>query len=131
MIYVVKKFCNYFLGNTFIFFVGHQALLHLVNKLGIISWIAKWLLLLQEFDFKVIYKLSHIHFVLDHLFPITHGKLAIGVEYYLLGNVFILFANHQALLHLVNKPVVTSWIAKWLLLLQEFNFRVIYKLKRI
>jgi len=67
---------------------------------------------LARIDFRVIYKLSHVHFVPDHLFQITHGKLATGVEYYLLGNAFIFFMNHQALLHLVNKPIVTSWIAK-------------------
>jgi hypothetical protein len=44
MIYVVKKFCHYLLANTFIFFVGHQALLHQVNKHVVTSWIAKWLL---------------------------------------------------------------------------------------
>jgi hypothetical protein len=33
MIYVVKKFQHYLLGNNFTFFVGHQALLYLVNKL--------------------------------------------------------------------------------------------------
>jgi hypothetical protein len=98
MIYVAKKFCHYFLGNTFIFFVGHQALLHLVYKPIVPNWIAKWLLLLQEFDFRVIYKLSHVHFVPDHFFRITHGKLATWVEYYLLGNAFIFFVNHQALL---------------------------------
>jgi len=32
MIYVVKKFRHYLLGNSFIFFVDHQALLYLVNK---------------------------------------------------------------------------------------------------
>jgi len=48
MIYVVKKFCHYLLGNTFIFFVGHQTFWHVVNKPIVISWIAKWLVLLQE-----------------------------------------------------------------------------------
>ncbi len=42
MIYVVKKFCHYLLGNTFIFFVGHQAFWHVVNKPIVTSWIAKW-----------------------------------------------------------------------------------------
>jgi hypothetical protein len=32
MIYVVKKFRHYFLGNRFIFFVDRQVLLYLVNK---------------------------------------------------------------------------------------------------
>jgi hypothetical protein len=37
MIYVVKKFRHYLLGNSFIFFVNHQTLLYMVNKLIITS----------------------------------------------------------------------------------------------
>jgi len=58
MIYVVKKFKHYLLGNNFIFFVDHHALLYMVNKPTIIGQIAKWFLLLQEFNFKVVYKLG-------------------------------------------------------------------------
>jgi len=32
MICVIKKLCHYLLGNSFIFFVDHQALIYLVNK---------------------------------------------------------------------------------------------------
>jgi len=58
MIYVVKKFRYYLLGTSFIFFVDYHALLYLVNKSITIGQIAKWLLLLQKFDFKVVYKPS-------------------------------------------------------------------------
>jgi hypothetical protein len=37
MIYVVKKIKHYLLGNSFIFFVGHQTLLDLINKLVVIG----------------------------------------------------------------------------------------------
>jgi hypothetical protein len=74
MIYDVKKFRHYLLGNSFIFFVDHQTLLYLVNKLTIIGRIAKWLLLLQKFDFKVVYKSSWVHFLLNHLSKISHGE---------------------------------------------------------
>jgi hypothetical protein len=74
MIYVVKKFKHYLLANSFIFFVDHQALQYLVNKLIITSQIANWLLILQEFDFKVVYKLGQVHFLPNHLFKISHGE---------------------------------------------------------
>jgi len=66
MIYVVKKFRHYLLGNNFTFFVDHQALLYLVNKPIVTSQIARWLLLLQKIDFKVIFKPSRVHFLPDH-----------------------------------------------------------------
>lgn len=55
MIYDVKKFRHYLLGNCFIFFVNHKTLLYLVNKPTILARIAMWLLLLQGFDFKIVY----------------------------------------------------------------------------
>jgi hypothetical protein len=56
VIYAIKKFRHYLLGNSFVFYVYHQTLLYLVNKPMVIGRIAIWLLLLQEFDFKVAYK---------------------------------------------------------------------------
>jgi hypothetical protein len=58
MIYAMKKFKHYLLGNRFTFFVDHQTLLYLVNKPIVTSQIARWLLLLLEIDFKIIFKLG-------------------------------------------------------------------------
>jgi hypothetical protein len=63
-----------------VFYVDHQTLLYLVNKPMVTGRIARWLLFLQEFDFKVVYKPSRIHFVLDHLSQISHGELVIKIE---------------------------------------------------
>ncbi len=79
MIYAIEKFRHYLHGNNFVFYVDYQALLYLVNKPVVTSQIARWFLLLQEFDFKVVYKPSRIHFVLDHLSQIGHGELTTGV----------------------------------------------------
>jgi hypothetical protein len=40
MIYAMKKFKHYLLGNSFIFFMDHQALLYLINKPIVIGQIA-------------------------------------------------------------------------------------------
>jgi hypothetical protein len=32
MVYALHKFRHYLLGNTFVFYVDHMALVHLVNK---------------------------------------------------------------------------------------------------
>ncbi len=60
--------------------MDHQVLSYLVNKPIITSQITKWLLLLQEFDCKIIFKLSRVHFLPNQLSIINHGELAIGVE---------------------------------------------------
>jgi hypothetical protein len=41
---------------------------------------SRWILLLQEFDFKVVLKLGRIHFLPDHLSRINHGELVIGID---------------------------------------------------
>ena len=48
-------------------------------------------------------------------------------HHYLLGNRFIFYVDHLALQYLVNKPQVSSRLARWLLLFLEFDFKVIYK----
>jgi hypothetical protein len=85
MIYAMKKFKHYLLGNSFTFFVDHQTLLYLVKKPIVNSQIAGWLLLLQEFDFKVIFKQGWVHFLPNQLSRIKHGKLTIVVEDQLLN----------------------------------------------
>jgi hypothetical protein len=67
------------LGNSFMLFVDHQALIYLINKPTIIRRITQWLLLLQEFNFKVIYKLRKVHFVPNQLSCTKNGKLDVGV----------------------------------------------------
>ena len=56
MVFAVQKFHHYLLGNYFIFYVDHQALMYLINKVIIQGRLARWMLLLQEYDFKIIHK---------------------------------------------------------------------------
>jgi hypothetical protein len=56
MVYALIKYRHYLLGNKFVFFVNHMALVYLVNKPQISGRIARWLLLFLEYDFIVIYK---------------------------------------------------------------------------
>ena len=48
-------------------------------------------------------------------------------KHYLLGGHFKIFNDHSALKYLVNKPVLSGGIYKWLILFQEFDFEVIVK----
>ena len=48
-------------------------------------------------------------------------------RHYLLGNKLVLFVDHMAFVHLVNKPQLSGRIAQWLLLFQEYDFTAVYK----
>ncbi len=67
IVFTWHKFRHYLLGNKFVFYVDHMALVYLVNKPQV-SWrIVKWLLLFLEYDFTVVYKLNKTHVVIDAL----------------------------------------------------------------
>jgi hypothetical protein len=47
-----------------------------------------------------------------------------------MGNQFVFYVDHKALMYLVNEPQVSSVIARWLLLFLEYDFKIVYKLGR-
>ena len=53
MVYSVTKYRHYLLGRKFSFHVDHLALLYLVSKASLTGEIARWTLLLQEFEFDI------------------------------------------------------------------------------
>jgi hypothetical protein len=63
MVFALHKFRHYLLGNKFVFYVDHMALVYLVNKPQVSRIITRWLLLFLEYDFTVVYKLSRTHVV--------------------------------------------------------------------
>jgi hypothetical protein len=63
MVFVLHKFRHYLLGNKFVFYVDHMALVYLVNKPQVLGKTTKWLLLFLEYDFTIVCKLSKIHVV--------------------------------------------------------------------
>jgi hypothetical protein len=48
-------------------------------------------------------------------------------KHYLLGSKFVFYVDHMALVYLVNKPHISSHIARWLFLFMEYEFIVVYK----
>jgi transposase InsO family protein len=53
IIFACKKFRHYLLGCKVIFHTDHDALKHMVNKPDVTGRIARWIVLLQEFDYEV------------------------------------------------------------------------------
>ena len=56
VIYACKKFWHYLLGYQIVFHTDHDSLKYLVNKLDLSGRIARWILSLQEFNYKVVVK---------------------------------------------------------------------------
>lgn len=53
--------------NPVVFFVDNMAIKFLVNKPKLSGRLARWVLLLEDFDYTVGYKLGRIHLQVDHL----------------------------------------------------------------
>ena len=66
LVYSYKKFCHYLLGYKTIFHTDHNALKYLVNQADLSGRIARWVLLLQEFDFEVQVKPEKAHINADY-----------------------------------------------------------------
>ena len=67
MIFSVQKFRHYLLGNKVIFHVDHDTLKYMINKPQLSGRIARWVLILQEFDFRVKVRRGKNHANADHL----------------------------------------------------------------
>lgn len=53
IIYVVANFRHYLLGNKCVLHMDHEALVYIVNKASLVGKMARWMLILQEFDFVI------------------------------------------------------------------------------
>ena len=80
MVFALQKYQHYLLENPFIFYTDHQALKYLVNKSLHHGIIFRWLLIFQEFEFKVIVRLGKLNVGPDHLSWINRGEEPIGME---------------------------------------------------
>ena len=105
MVYAVKKFWHYLLANKFVFFVDHQALVYPINKHCSTGRIARWFLILLEFDFIVVVKKGSPHQRADHLSRLTHGEPPFGVDDDILDA------------YLFNIQIVPRWSEQWIPLL--------------
>jgi hypothetical protein len=77
MIFSVQKFRHYLLGYKFTFHVDHDALKYMINKPQLSGQIARWVLLLQEFNFTIQVRPGKSHANADHLSRIN---LELGSE---------------------------------------------------
>ncbi len=59
MVFALHNFIHYLLGNKSIFYVDHMALVYLVNKPKVSRIVARWLLLILEYDFTLVYVVTN------------------------------------------------------------------------
>ena len=76
MIYNVNKFRPYLLGQKFTFYVDHVALLYMIAKQSLTRKLARWMSLLQEFEFKTQHRPGTQYAVADDLSRIDNGDEA-------------------------------------------------------
>nr|GEW33472.1 reverse transcriptase domain-containing protein [Tanacetum cinerariifolium] len=67
VVYAFEKFRSYLIMNKSIVYTDHSALKHLFAKKDAKARLLRWILLLQEFDFKVIDTRGAENYVADHL----------------------------------------------------------------
>jgi hypothetical protein len=79
MIYNITKFRHYLLGKKFTFHVDHSVLVYLVSKASLTSKLARWTLLLQEYEFDIVHRPSVEHAVADYLSRLEFGEAPTGV----------------------------------------------------
>ncbi|MCO5556957.1 hypothetical protein L7F22_010512 [Adiantum nelumboides] len=74
MVFSATKFRHYLLGKLFHFYVDHQALLYLINKVVIQGRLIRWMKSLMEFEFKIFHKPGKSHCGADHLSKNTEAS---------------------------------------------------------
>ena len=80
MVYSVTKYRHYLLGRKFSFHVDHSTLIYLVSKASLTGKIARWTLLLQEFEFDIFHRPGVEHAVADYLSRLESGEAGDGVR---------------------------------------------------
>nr|GFA51649.1 reverse transcriptase domain-containing protein [Tanacetum cinerariifolium] len=164
VVYAFEKFRSYLIMNKSIVNTDHSALKYLFAKKDAKARLLRWILLLQEFDFKVIDTRGAENYAADHLsrlenpyendkelrsifLPIhyasktmnqaeanytTTEKEMLAIVYafenfrsYLIMNKSIIYTDHSALKYLFAKKDAKARLLRWILLLQEFEFKVI------
>ena len=78
MIYNINKFRHYLLGKKFTFHVDHATLLYLVSKQTLTEKLARWMLLLQDFEFDIQHRPGTQHAVADYLSRLENEAYAVN-----------------------------------------------------
>lgn len=67
MIYALNKFMHYIIGYQIYVYTNHTTIIYLMTEPSIIRRLARWLILMQEFDITVVDKLGKANVVANYL----------------------------------------------------------------
>jgi hypothetical protein len=118
MEFALHKFRHYLLGNNFVFYVDHMALVYLINKPQV-SWrIARWLLLFLEYEFIIVYKPCYTHVVANAPSKLLNTTNSIGVPNQITDVVLFML---QQRLKIISKQLSSlKMITRWWIKMQTF-----------
>lgn len=92
--YALNKFRHYVTGYQIFFHIDHAAIRYLMNKPTISGRLARWLLLLQEFDITIIDKPGRANVIVDFLSRLqSTTSLKVIDDYFLDENLFSIVAH--------------------------------------
>ena len=74
MVYNINKFRHYLVGKKCTFHVDHSAVLYLVSKQELTGKLARWTLLLQEFEFDILHRQGVQNAIADYLSRLESGE---------------------------------------------------------
>ena len=94
MVFLVKNFRHYLICNPVVFFVDHMAMKYLLNKPELSGRLARWVLLVEEFDYTVEYKPGRMHLQADHLSKLSEDMGTSPIDDRLIDdNLFVVTAT--------------------------------------
>ena len=67
MVFWSRKFSHYLICKPVVYFMDYMTIKYLVNKPDLSGKLARWIFLLEEFDYTMKYKPGRIHLQADHL----------------------------------------------------------------
>ena len=129
IIYALNKFRHYVIGYQIFVYTDHSAIKYLMNKPAISRFLARWLLLMQEFDITIVDKLGKDNYVVDFLSHLQTPNDHVVIEdsfhdehLFLLSTQNPWYADIANYLTTERTPPHFSAKEKWLLEEKSFNF---------
>lgn len=89
MVFSMKKFHHYLIYNPLVFLFDYMAIKFLVNKPELSGRLARWILLLEDFDYAVKYIPGRMHLQADHLSRLSERVKTTPIDDEFVDEIFL------------------------------------------